>query len=179
MTNNKMKKMVLTAMFLALAYVLPFLTGQIPQIGRMLLPMHLPVLVCGFVCGWPYGLFVGVVAPLVRSLTLTMPPFFPAAVAMAFELAAYGALTGLLYKKLPKKIGYIYFDLIAAMVGGRLVWGAAMLVLLGVQGNMLSPSMFYSSVIATAIPGIIVQLVLIPALIFALQKAKLIPLDKN
>ncbi|MBE6629112.1 MAG: ECF transporter S component, partial [Ruminococcaceae bacterium] len=77
--HNKTLKMVLAALFLAMAYVLPFLTGQIPEIGAMLCPMHIPVLLCGFLCGWPWGLAVGFVAPLLRSLTLGMPPLFPTA----------------------------------------------------------------------------------------------------
>ena len=75
-------ELVLGALFLALALVLPFLTGQIPEIGSMLCPMHLPVLICGFVCGWPWGLAVGFIAPLLRSLTLGMPPLFPTAICM-------------------------------------------------------------------------------------------------
>ena len=89
--HGKILKMVLAALFLALAYVLPFLTGQIPEIGSMLCPMHIPVLLCGFICGWQWGGVVGFVAPLFRSLTLGAPLFFPKAVCMAFELAAYGA----------------------------------------------------------------------------------------
>ena len=89
-------KMTLAALFLALAYVLPFLTGQIAEIGSMLCPMHLPVLICGFVCGWPWGLAVGFIAPLLRSLTLGMPPLFPTAISMALELAAYGVTAGLI-----------------------------------------------------------------------------------
>ena len=103
----KTKKLVLnvslSGMFLALAYVLPFLTGQIPEIGSMLCPMHIPVLLCGFVCGAPYGLVVGFIAPMLRSLTLGMPPLFSTATAMAFELAVYGLVAGLLYKALPKR----------------------------------------------------------------------------
>jgi len=105
--NNNIFKMVLASMFLAIAYVLPFFTGQIPQIGAMLCPMHLPVLLCGFLCGWPWGLTVGFIAPLLRSAVLGMPPFFPTAVCMAFELATYGAVTGLIYKCFPKKKGLL------------------------------------------------------------------------
>ena len=100
--------MVLSAMFLALAMVLPLLTGQIPQIGKMLSPMHIPVLLCGFFCGPWYGLLVGAIAPVLRSLIFGMPALFPNAFIMCFELATYGCVSGLLYKLLPKKIPYIY-----------------------------------------------------------------------
>lgn len=102
-SQNNLLKMVLAALFLALAYVMPFLTGQIPEIGSMLCPLHIPVLLCGFICGWPWGLAVGFIAPLFRSLTLGMPPFFPTAVCMAFELAAYGGIAGWMHKVLPHK----------------------------------------------------------------------------
>ncbi len=85
-----LKKLVLSGVFLALALLLPFVTGQIPQIGAALAPMHIPVLLCGFVCGWPFGLVVGFVAPLLRFMLFGMPPIFPTGIAMAFELAAYG-----------------------------------------------------------------------------------------
>ena len=83
----KISKLVLSGLFLALAFVLPFLTGQGPEIGNMLCPMHIPVLLCGFICGWPYGLLIGFLSPLLRSLILGMPPMFPKAVCMALELA--------------------------------------------------------------------------------------------
>ena len=95
------KRLVYSALLLALALVLPFLTGQIPQIGSALSPMHIPVLLCGFVCGAPWGMAVGLIAPIMRSLLFQMPPMWPTAFAMAFELAAYGFATGLLYKLLP------------------------------------------------------------------------------
>ena len=112
-TRNNVVKMILAALFLALAYVMPFLTGQIPEIGAMLSPMHLPVLLCGFICGPVWGVIVGFVSPLFRSLALGMPPFFPTAVCMALELAAYGAVAGLMHKLLPRKKPYIYCSLIA------------------------------------------------------------------
>jgi len=102
--QTKTTKLTLSGLFLALCLVLPLLTGQIPQIGSALSPMHIPVLLCGFVCGWPYGMAIGFIAPLLRGVIFGMPPIFPVGIAMAFELAAYGALAGLFYKILPKKI---------------------------------------------------------------------------
>ena len=170
--HNKTVKLVLSALFLALAYVLPFLTGQIQQIGKMLCPMHIPVLLCGFFCGWPWGLAVGFIAPLLRSLTLGMPPLFPTAVCMAFELAAYGAVAGLLYKLLPRKKRSIYVALLVAMILGRLVWGGAMLVCMGLQGSAFPFAAFFAGAVTNAIPGIIIQIVLIPILVMLLDKTK-------
>ena len=90
MKNQNTKKLAYAALFLALCLVLPMLTGQIPRIGSMLLPMHIPVLLCGLVCGWQYGAAVGFVAPLLRSVLFGMPPMYPVAIAMAFELLTYG-----------------------------------------------------------------------------------------
>ena len=171
-TNSlKVLRMTYAALCLALAMVLPFLTGQIPEIGSMLCPMHIPVLLCGFLCGWPWGLAVGFIAPLLRSVTFGMPTMFPGAVSMAFELAVYGGMAGFLYRKFPKTIPGIYAALLSAMIAGRIVWGIARLILAGLSGNGFTFAMFLSGAITTAIPGIILQLVLIPALVYALQKA--------
>ena len=167
----QVRRMTYSALCLALALVLPFLTGQIPQIGSALCPMHLPVLLCGFLCGWPWGLAVGFIAPLLRSVIFGMPPMIPTALAMAFELATYGALAGFLYRKFPKTIPGIYASLLIAMICGRLVWGVVRLILAGVQGNGFTFAMFLSGAITTAIPGIIAQLVLIPAIVYAMEKA--------
>ena len=174
--RNQILKMVLAAMFLALSYVMPFLTGQIPEIGSMLCPMHIPVLLCGFICGWPWGLVVGFVAPLLRSLTLGMPLLFPTAFCMAFELAAYGLVSGLMHKLLPRKKPYIYCSLIVAMVVGRIVWGAAMFVCTGINGGSFTFATFLAGAITNAIPGIIVQLVLIPILVMFFENSKAIKL---
>ena len=74
MTKNKLLKLILSALFLAFAYVLPFLTGSNQLLGRMFLPMHIPVLLCGFICGWYWGLSVGFIAPLLRGLTIDKKP---------------------------------------------------------------------------------------------------------
>ena len=132
------KNLVFAGVFIALGIVLPFFTGQIPQIGSMLLPMHIPVLLCGFVCGWPLGLLVGFITPLLRSALFGMPPLFPTALAMAFELAAYGALSGLCYKILRKKVSTVYLSLILSMIGGRIVWGVVSLILSTIAGTLFT-----------------------------------------
>ena len=175
--------MVLAALFLALGMVLPFLTGQIPAIGSMMLPMHIPVLICGFVCGWQYGLLVGFIVPLFRSVLFGMPPMMPTAVAMAFELATYGLICGLLYRRLAccklvsgKKSGKIistYLTLIIAMIGGRIVWGIVSIFLYGIQGNAFSWQMFLGGALLNAVPGIVLQLVIIPVIVMVLEKTGL------
>ncbi len=164
-----MKKMILSAFFLALGLVMPFITGQIPEIGSMLLPMHIPVLICGFVCGWKYGGLVGFIVPLMRSVIWGMPPIMTA-ICMAFELAAYGMMTGLLYKIFPKGKVMIYIELIVAMVIGRAVWGIVSIVIYGIQGNAFSWQIFMGGALLNAIPGIILQIVLVPVLVMALQR---------
>ena len=172
--SARVLRLTYSALYLAIALVLPFLTGQIPQIGSMLCPMHIPALLCGFVCGWPWGLAVGFIAPLLRSALFGMPTMFPVAVAMAFELAAYGAVAGLLYRVLPKKTGCIYVALIAAMVAGRLVWGVARYLLAGLAHSTFTPSLFLAGAVTTALPGILLHIVLIPVLVMAMRKARLI-----
>ncbi len=167
-------KLVLSALFLALGIVLPFLTGQLRQMGNMLLPMHLPVLVCGFVCGWPYGMAVGAVTPLLRSVLFGQPPLMPTAAAMAFELAAYGAVTGLLYARLPKKNWSVYVSLISAMAAGRVVWGVVSVPLYSIADSKFSFEVFAAGALLNAIPGIILQLVMVPLIVMALRRAGVI-----
>ncbi len=169
--NKNLLNIVLSAMFLSLALVLPFLTGQIKEIGNMLLPMHIPVMLCGLICGWQYGLIVGALAPIMRSLLFSMPPMYPTAIGMAFELAAYGLLIGLLFSKSKWHcIKSLYISLIISMLGGRVVWGVAQSILLGLGDSGFTLSMFISGAFLKAIPGIILQLVLIPAVMLLLKK---------
>ncbi len=171
----KTQKMVLSAFFLALALALPFLTGQLPQIGNMLSPMHFPVLLCGFICGWPYGLAVGFIAPLLRFMLFGMPPIFPTGIAMAFELAVYGAVSGFVFGKVKHSIPMVYAALISAMLAGRVVWGAVRFILARLFGMNFSFSMFLSGAFITALPGIIFQLILIPLIVAAIERANLLP----
>lgn len=176
--HQKVSRMILAALFLALSYVLPFLTGQIPKIGATLCPMHLPVLLCGFVCGPSWGLVIGAIAPLLRSLTLGTPYFYPKAVCMAFELAGYGALSGLMYRILPPKKLRIYCALFVAMLGGRLVWGIAMSVCMRLTGNRLGLVTFLTTAFVNSLPGIIIQAVLVPLIVMALSETSLLTTRK-
>ena len=176
---SPVRALVLSAMFLALALVLPFFTGQIPQVGGMLLPMHLPVFLCGLICGWQYGLAVGFVAPLLRLALFSMPPLLTA-VAMAFELAAYGGIAGLLYSRARWQcVLSLYRCLLAAMVGGRLVWAAARVVMTGVAGEPFTWQIFLAGALFNAVPGIILQLVFIPAVMVALDRAGMVPFRRR
>ena len=175
MARKKTVKLTYSAICLALALVLPFLTGQIPQIGQALSPMHIPVFLCGFLCGWPWGLAVGFIAPLLRSLLFGMPAIFPNACAMALELATYGFVSGLLYRLLPKKTGWIYGVLLISMVAGRLVWGAARYVFAGIQGSEFTFAAFLAGAVTKAVPGIILHILLVPLIVIALKRAGLIP----
>ncbi|NLC32381.1 MAG: ECF transporter S component [Clostridiales bacterium] len=177
MNTQQTKKMVFSAFFVALALLLPFLTGQIQQIGSMLSPMHIPVLLCGFICGWPWGLLVGAVSPILRSFIFGMPRLMPVAVAMAFELAVYGAAAGILYTMLPKKPINTYINLILAMLAGRIVWGVVMYFLIMSGGGSYSVQAFMAGAFIKAWPGIILHIAIIPPIIMALEKARLIPLN--
>ena len=151
MKNQNTKRLAYAALFLALCLVLPMLTGQIPQIGSMLLPMHIPVLLCGLVCGWQYGAAVGFVGPLLRSVLFVMPPMYPVAIAMAFELLTYGLVIGLVYRRMAQKgLAGVYAALLTAMVAGRLVWGMAEVVLLGLGGKAFTAQAFLAGALLRA-----------------------------
>lgn len=169
--RTNVRKWIFSALFLAIGLLLPFLTGQVPAIGNMLLPMHLPVLLCGLICGGGYGLLVGGILPPLRSLLFGMPILYPNAVWMSFELATYGLVIGLLYRcGRRRSTGWLYACLVAAMLAGRLVWGAAKAILLGVGGERLLLKAFWAEGFVNAIPGILLQLILIPLLMAVYEK---------
>jgi thiamine transporter ThiT len=174
MKKNHVRTMVLAAMCVAIGIFLPFLTGQIPEIGSRICPMHIPILLCGFMCGWQYGLVAGFITPLLRSALFGMPPIMPVGLAMAFELAAYGLFTGIFYRLLPKKGAYVYVTLIVSMLLGRVVWGVADAIILGATGGSLTFAAFIAGGFTNAIPGIILHIAIIPPIVLALKKAKVI-----
>ncbi len=163
------------AMSLALCLLLPFLTGQIPQIGQALSPMHIPVLLAGFLCGPWWAMAVGFIAPLLRHGLFFMPPLLTA-IAMSFELAAYGLISGLLYRLLPiRRSLRIYGALIPAMLAGRAVWGVVMALISGASGSVFGWAAFLAGAFTGALPGIALQLLLIPVLVLALEKDGSLP----
>ncbi len=168
------KNTVFSAMFLALCMVLPMITGGVPQVGNAIAPMHIPVLICGFVCGWQYGAVVGFVAPLMRSAIFNAPVMYPTAAAMAFELAVYGMLCGVLYKLFPKKTVYIYPALLISMLAGRVVWGIARYIMAGLDGSEFSFAMFLSGAFLQAVPAIVCHIIIVPLAVMAFKKAKFI-----
>lgn len=177
MNSTHLRKLTYSALYMAIALILPFVTGQIPEIGAMLCPMHIPALLCGFMCGWPWGVAVGFISPLLRSVMFGMPAMFPAAIAMAFELAVYGGMAGLLYSRLPRKKWMIYAALLISMIAGRVVWGAVQALLAGLSGNSFTWTLFLTGAVINAIPGIIMQLALIPVLVITMDKAGLMVND--
>ena len=180
MRNDKVQKLTLTALFLAIGLVLPFITGQIPTIGNMLLPMHIPVFLCAMICGWRYGLPMAAILPILRSFVFGFPPLYPNAIVMAFELATYAFVLGFLYERAKNQnVGVIYRCMIIAMIVGRIVWGVVKWGLLGAAGDAFTINAFIAGGFLNAIPGIIIQLILIPAIMVALDRAKLVPFKKS
>lgn len=172
--KTRTKRTVLCGLCIALCYVLPIAFHSI-GLGSVLSPMHIPVLLCGIVCGPLYGLACGVIGPVLSSLLSSMPPAM-ALIWMVPELAIYGVAAGLLMKTVPVKPFYakVYISLIAAMVAGRTAGGiASALFHLGTAGSY-SLAMFASSYIVGSLPGIVAHLILVPALVFTLEKTKMI-----
>lgn len=180
MKSDSIKKMVLTAMFLAIGLVLPFLTGQIPQIGSMLLPMHIPAFLCALIVGEKWGTPMAFILPILRSMIFGMPLMYPTAIGMAFELATYAFVAGYLYSHSKWKCTEaLYKCLLIAMVAGRVVWGIVQTVLLGLKGNAFTFQAFMAGALFKAIPGIALQLILIPAVMIALNRTKLVSFDNS
>ena len=179
MKKTNTRNLALAAMFLAIGLVLPFITGNIPQIGQMLCPMHIPILLCGLICGWKWGAVIGFICPLLRSVLFGMPVLYPNGVAMAFELMTYGLVIGLMYAHVKNQsLATLYVSMIVAMVSGRIVWGIVRVILSGASGAAFTWEMYISGALLNAIPGIIIQLILIPAIMVALDKAGYLKMRK-
>ncbi len=167
-----LRRMTTAALLLAIALLLPFLTGQIPTLGKLLSPMHLPVLLAGLLLGPVYGAAVGVSAPLLRMALFWMPQF-PKSLAMSVELAVYGAVCGLMMRILPKRAWAPYPALITAMLVGRGAYGLAMLLISGVAKTEYTLLAFWTTAFLETLPGIILQLALLPPLVYTIRRTRL------
>ena len=173
--KGRVYPLVFAALCLTLAFVLPYLTGQIPEIGQVLSPMHIPVFLCALSVGPWYGLAVGAIAPLLRSLLVGMPPLYPMASAMAFEMAAYGLVAGLALRWLKQgnRTLRVYAALLIAMVIGRFVYGAAMYLMLMAKGQPYTFAAFFTGTFVKALPGIFLHLAVVPPIVVLLDDKKL------
>ena len=169
-----LKRSAVTAISIALCIVLPFAFHMIPQGGKIFLPMHIPVLLCGLICGAPYGFLCGLIAPVLSSLLTGMPPagILPS---MTVELACYGLIAGIMIHvvKTKKRFFNLYVSLIVAMLAGRILNGLVNAFLFSV--GSYSIKMWLTASFVTSLPGIVIQLAVIPVIVFALEKAKLLP----
>ena len=173
MKLTPVKKLVFTAVCAALCLVLPMAFHTVPNAGTIFLPMHIPVLLCGLICGWPYGGVCGIVGPLLSSLVTGMPPaaMLPS---MMVECCAYGFVTGMLMRHVHTKhaVADLYISLVSAMVVGRAVAGFAKA---WIFTPGISPFAWVTTSLVAGIPGIVIQLILMPMVVLGLTKAKLIP----
>ena len=173
MKLSPIKRLTLSALCIALCVVLPMAFHVIPNAGSVMLPMHIPVLLCGLVCGWQYGLLCGLLGPLVSSVLTGMPP---AAIlpGMMVECGMYGCVGGLMMERI--RTGSLYADLYislpTAMLAGRILSGIAKALILAPGTSFTA---WATASFVTALPGISIQLILIPSLIVALTRAGLIP----
>ena len=171
MQNKSVKEIVLSGLFIALGLILPMIFHMVGA-GSTFLPMHIPVLIAGFMVDLPFAVAVGVLTPILSSLFTGMPPVFPVLPYMVFELATYAAVASVLYRKFKLNV---YVSLICSMIAGRIisslvVWGLAAFFM----AKLPNPIVFITGGITQGIPGIIIQIVFIPAIVFALEKSNLI-----
>ncbi len=173
--NIRVKNLVMAALFTAIGIVLPQAFHMIPNAGSIILPMHIPVLICGMTAGGFYGAIAGALTVSLSILINGMPPLFPIGVCMIAELAVYGLVSGMAYKALGCRTHRkrTYAALIIAMIAGRAVNGLAMSVAMGMAGKTYTLQAFLMGAFVTALPGIIIQLVLIPPVVVALEKVHL------
>lgn len=160
------RQLVTAALCAAMGLLLPSVFHLFGGAGPAFLPMHIPILLCGLLCGWQYGALCGIVVPLLSSAMTGMPVLYPTGVAMCFELACYGAVSGFLYRRWG-----VYPSLICAMLAGRAVSGCANAILLGLGGKTYALSAFLSTAFVVAVPGIIIQLIVLPAIVKLLERA--------
>jgi len=168
MPANRTRFISHSALYLALAVLLPIGFHAMGMGGRLFLPMHIPVLLAGFLAGPWCGLVVGLLAPGLSYLLTGMPPTY-AVPLMSMELPMYGLVAGIAFNKLKLNI---YLALIIAMLIGRLMFALG-LILLGMFMELpYTATQFIAAggAIWTGLPGIAIQVVLIPLIVAAVKR---------
>ena len=173
MRLTAVKKSIYCAICIALCYVLPLAFHAIGA-GSVLLPMHIPVLICGLVCGWQFGMLCGISGPAISCILTSMPTVANLPSMMA-ELCVYGIVAGVLMKLVRTKSTYadLYISVIAAIIIGRGVSGFVNALIFAT--GEYSMALWVSSYVITSWPGTIIQLAIIPSIVFALMKAGFMP----
>lgn len=161
------KKIVYIAFFVALGIVFPMIFHLIggPALGKLLLPMHLPVLIGAAFLGPVAGLIMGVVTPILSSLFTGMPPVIPMLPIMVGELGIYGFVMGYLFFELKLNV---YLSLIITMVAGRVIASLVVLVLVygfGFSKLPVNPIIYFYGTISAGFTGIIGQLIIVPVVL--------------
>lgn len=173
---SSVKKASITALCIALCYALPVAFHAF-ALGSAISPIHIPVFICGLICGPVYGAFCGIAGPIVSSM-LTGMPTITNMISMLPELVAYGLISGILMKIIHTRSVFvdIYASLIPAMLIGRIVGGLASALFYSSlsSGEHYSFALWFAAYFVGTLPGLILQLAIIPPLIIALMKAKLI-----
>ena len=164
--REELRRLVYSALFLALAFLLPFVTANNRALSTLISPMHIPAFLCGLVCGPGWGAAVGFCAPLIRSVALGMPPV-TMAVCMAFELAVYGFLSGLMRRVLPKKLPWLYVSIVIAMIAGRLVYCLVAMKIMEIEQAFLA---YFASQFVSTWLGILIHLALVPPIVLAIER---------
>lgn len=165
MTKTTAYKLVLAGLFTAIGLILPNIFHAFGGAGNIFLPMHIPVILCGLLCGYRLGGVCGLLVPLLSCLITGMPPIYPTGVTMMCELATYGIIAGLLMKKTN-----VYVALVGSMIGGRIVLALSQLILMGFGGKPFAIAAFMTSAFVTALPGIIIQIIILPLIVIAINK---------
>lgn len=185
MNSNKLYKLIISALMIAMGVICVTLLGGVQVLGQGISPLHIPALICGLACGPVFGAAAGALIPIVCTLITGRPPFPAVALPMVFELAAYGLLSGLLYPlfvkllKLKVRTPGMVLAMLAAMAAGRLVGGAAKAIFMGIQGNAWSFNAFLTAYFAATAIGAVIHLIVVPAIVSALEAAKLSPLARE
>lgn len=184
-SNGDLLRLILAGILIALALVLPLLIGDVQVMNQGISPMHIPAMIAGLTCGPLWGAVVGIVSPLLRGFIFGKPVFPVGSVPMALELAVYGAVCGALYLLQRRRgkdrphLPMIYLAMVVAMLLGRCAGGIGKVIVTGMQGNGYSFPTFIAAYFTGTWVGAIIHLVLVPAVVTALERARLSPLDRD